>query len=967
MSQGTAKITSLQAIQVFGGLTAFLLLAILAGGIRTNYRTQLDAAQHRAGELASNAARMVEGPLRSSANAVVAFAEENRRLYQAVPEHADALLQDVASGIRRRQPQLQDLVAMPIAPTPGVSSDLRDADLARCLSAASATILPCFGTIEDRARTQVLPVATPLDDRRWIVGYIDMAALKRVLEHLQTQTGQKSSLAIIDSHGTTLISNGPAQTNAAAPSQEGIHWFRGNAPIEATAPIASYPFSVRVWITSREALNPWYRQIIVAALFYVFYLLAFTYVWVLVSRASKAQRHYLKSMQTAAHDLRLAQHVGRTAIWSLNDHAQRFQCSKDVEGIFGLSPGQTTVTVEEFFAVVLPSDRAPLTEQVLAAWKMGTPLHTEFRIRHSDGSLRRLSASGKAVRDEAGKKRMTGTVVDVTEQWEARQRQEESEQRFAALFEQHPLPFWTFDESTLRFLEVNAAAVRSYGYTREEFLAMTILDIRDRQDRAEVIADLAEDEDVRRQPRIWTHRRKDGSPIDVRIHSAGIVFDGRPARMVLAEDVTAHLADERELAYRASHDLTTGLPNQRALMEWMEILIASNASFEMAYLQLLGMDAIADTFGINVAADILQTVSARLAQLTGNGFLATVTHEAFVFAVASGHLTESTLKNLVDCVTEPLYYEDTQHQLSVLIGVAAHPQDGSQSDVLLSRTALAAHAHLRSDQPVHHFEPALAHASRERLNFAARLRQAVKHHEFELHYQVIADLADRRVIGLEALVRWPQGDGTFIPPASFIPVCEEAGLIVPLGRWVLNQAAKASRQLREAGFNDLSIGINVSAAELRSGDLVASLRAARDAFALPDNALHIELTESSLIEHRDRAIMVMKQLRAMGVMIALDDFGTGFSSLSYLSDLPIDTLKIDQAFIRNVDWEVRSAAICDAIIALGKSLKVNIVAEGVESALQYQWLHAHGCDGAQGYYLGKPEPLAALLAQWSAK
>lgn len=965
MNQDASKTTSLQAIRMFGGLIAVLLLAVLAAGIRTTHRIQLDAAQHRAGELASNAARIVEGPLRSSTNAVIAFAEESRRMHRVVPEHADALLQDIASGIRRRQSQLQDLVVIPTAPRSGASSGQGVSDAARCTNIEAP--LPCFGTVENRAQTQVIPVATPLDDRQWVVGYIDVAALARMLRHLQTQTNEKSSLAIVDHRGITVVGQGAAATNAAAGSHDGDTWPRGDTPIEATVPIGAYPFSARVWISSREALWPWYRQIIAASLFYLFYLSAFAYVLMVVSRASRAQRHYLKSLQTAAHDLRLAQHVGRTAIWSLTDHAQRFQCSDDVGSIFGLPPEQTTATLEEFFAVVFPSDRTSLIEQVRTAWKNGTPLRTEFRIHHPDGSLRRLSASGEAVRDEAGEKRMTGTVVDVTEQWEARQRQEESEQRFTVLFEQHPLPFWTFDASTLRFLEVNAAAVRSYGYTREEFLAMSILDIRDPQDRGEVITDLTTPEEGTQPQRIWTHRRKNGSPIEVRIHSAGIVFDGRPARMVLAEDVTAHLADERELAYRASHDLTTGLPNQRALMEWMDVLIAGGTSFEVAYLQLLGMDAIADTFGINVAADILQTVSARLTQLAGSGFLAAVTHEAFVYAVTAGALTEATLKTFVDRVAEPLHYEDTQHQLSVLIGVACHPQDGTQSDVLLGRAALAAHAHLRSDQPVHHFKPALAHASRERLNFAARLRHAIKHHDFELHYQVITQLADRRTIGLEALIRWPQGDGTFISPASFIPMCEEAGLIVPLGRWVLSEAAKASRELREAGFNDLNIGINVSAAELRAGDLVASLRATRDAFALPDDALYIELTESSLIEQRDRAIMVMKQLRAMGFTIALDDFGTGFSSLSYLRDLPIDTLKIDQTFIRNVDWDARSAAICDAIIALGKSLKVNIVAEGVESALQYQWLHAHGCDGAQGYYLGKPEPLPALLAQWSAR
>lgn len=159
--------------------------------------------------------------------------------------------------------------------------------------------------------------------------------------------------------------------------------------------------------------------------------------------------------------------------------------------------------------------------------------------------------------------------------------------------------------------------------------------------------------------------------------------------------------------------------------------------------------------------------------------------------------------------------------------------------------------------------------------------------------------------------------------------------------------------------------MNISPAELRSSDLVASLRAVREAYSVTDDAIVIELTESSLIEHEDKAIAVMRQLRSDGVAIALDDFGTGFSSLSYLRDLPIDILKIDQAFVRSVDIDARSATICEAIIALGKRLKVRVVAEGVERAAQYRWLYMHGCDGAQGFYLSRPERLSALLERWT--
>jgi EAL domain-containing protein (putative c-di-GMP-specific phosphodiesterase class I)/GGDEF domain-containing protein len=397
----------------------------------------------------------------------------------------------------------------------------------------------------------------------------------------------------------------------------------------------------------------------------------------------------------------------------------------------------------------------------------------------------------------------------------------------------------------------------------------------------------------------------------------------------------------------------------------MEALIAVGHKFGIAYLQLVGMDAIADVFGIHVPRGLLQAMAARLEKHVGAGeFLATINHESFALVAPWDRMDEAALQALVQCAVEPLYYEDTQHQLDIVIGVAGHPQDGLQSDVLFGRAALAAHAHLRSDRSVHYFEASLARKTKERLHFAARLRRAVKRREFEMYFQPVAHGRDMRLIGLEALIRWPQKDGSFIPPSTFIPLCEESGLIVPLGQWALQQVAAASACLRDAGFGGIPIGVNISPTQLRGSSLLANLRAARDQYALAADAIYIELTESCLLEHRERAIEVMEQLRADGVRVALDDFGTGFSSLSYLRDLPIDTLKIDQAFVRDVDSDARSATICEAIIGLGKSLGIRVIAEGVERFAQYQWLREHGCDGAQGFYLGRPGPLEDVLARW---
>jgi EAL domain-containing protein (putative c-di-GMP-specific phosphodiesterase class I) len=255
----------------------------------------------------------------------------------------------------------------------------------------------------------------------------------------------------------------------------------------------------------------------------------------------------------------------------------------------------------------------------------------------------------------------------------------------------------------------------------------------------------------------------------------------------------------------------------------------------------------------------------------------------------------------------------------------------------------------------------------ERLRLAGRIHQAIARQEFELHFQPIlrADTGAPRL--LEALIRWPQDDGSFIAPDQFIQLCEDTGLILPLGRWVMQAAAQARRQLALHGWADLPVAVNVSALQFFDGDLVADLVQACAAAGLAADGLHLELTESSLMRQPQQALDVLRQLRALGVGVALDDVGTGFSSMAYLRDLPLDTLKIDRSFVAEVDRDARNASICEALLTLGRSLGLQVVAEGVENDAQLQWLRAHGCDQVQGYLLGRPAPLAQVLAALGAR
>jgi EAL domain-containing protein (putative c-di-GMP-specific phosphodiesterase class I) len=260
------------------------------------------------------------------------------------------------------------------------------------------------------------------------------------------------------------------------------------------------------------------------------------------------------------------------------------------------------------------------------------------------------------------------------------------------------------------------------------------------------------------------------------------------------------------------------------------------------------------------------------------------------------------------------------------------------------------------------YSPAFDRAAGERLQLVSRLHEAIENEEFELFFQPLFDVATRAPLGMEALIRWRHPQRGLVPPGEFIPVCEDSGLIVPLGRWVLREAARHHALLVEAGWPQLSVAVNVSALQFLSGNLLDEIPSLYREFALPAGFLELELTESLVMENPEDVIATMQALRARGVAISIDDFGTGYSSMAYLHRLPVDKLKIDRSFVAGVETTMHNAAICESIIALSRNFGLKVIAEGVETEAQLAWLQANGCDEAQGYLLARPAPFAEMLS-----
>ncbi|HBK47621.1 MAG TPA: hypothetical protein DDZ67_14565 [Xanthomonadaceae bacterium] len=373
---------------------------------------------------------------------------------------------------------------------------------------------------------------------------------------------------------------------------------------------------------------------------------------------------------------------------------------------------------------------------------------------------------------------------------------------------------------------------------------------------------------------------------------------------------------------------------------------------------------IGDTLGREVGEEVLLQLCRELqARVDGHGWIAFQPAEDFVVAIDDRHDADALIEMLATLLSGPVRGRDSMHQLDVHIGVARFRADAADAEDVIGKAAQAAHAARERGVLVTRFDNAIAARLSERLRMVGRLHEAIDRGEFELHYQPIQHARDRRPVALEALLRWRRPDGGMVQPDEFIQLCEDTGLIVPLGRWVIGQAARDQRRLADAGWPDLAIAINVSALQFLNTDLAADVGAAINEHGLGRGALHVELTESSLMRDPELALRTMHELHAQGVCISLDDFGTGFSSMSYLQNMPLDSLKIDRSFVTDVDTNARNASICRALLTLGHNLGLKVIAEGVETQAQYDWLSDNGCDQVQGFLLGRPGPFEQVVGQ----
>ncbi|MDP9142296.1 MAG: EAL domain-containing protein, partial [Pseudomonadota bacterium] len=459
--------------------------------------------------------------------------------------------------------------------------------------------------------------------------------------------------------------------------------------------------------------------------------------------------------------------------------------------------------------------------------------------------------------------------------------------------------------------------------------------------------------------------RRDGVESSIE-DSAAPIHDRRgtvTGAVMVFHDVTTARALSLRMAYLAQHDSLTDLPNRILLADRLKqaMALAHRARRQLALL-FLDMDRfkhINDSLGHTIGDRLLQSVATRLrACVRSSDTVSRQGGDEFVILlsdIARPADAEISAEKILVALASPHSVDHHNLYVSASIGIATFPDDGVDADTLLQHADLAMYqAKANGRNNVQFFKAAMNARAVERHSVEDGLRKALERNEFELCYQPKVNLATGAMIGVEALIRWRHPLRGLVPPAQFIPIAEECGLIVDIGRWVLREACRQARAWQDAGLPPTCLAINISPVELRTKDFVAGVRAILTDTGLDPRCLEIEVTETYLMEASGSTGKVLRALKDMGLQIALDDFGTGYSSLSFLRRFPIDTLKIDRSFVRDMTTDADDASIVRAVIGMGESLHLQVVAEGVETREQLAFLRRHSCPAGQGLHLGRP-------------
>jgi len=586
--------------------------------------------------------------------------------------------------------------------------------------------------------------------------------------------------------------------------------------------------------------------------------------------------------------------------------------------------------------------------------------------KRSGGPLITVTVSVTALRSEDGN--ITGFLHVATDITERKQAEELLRKHFAAMTAS--MDGIGILSDRLEFTYVNDSLARLFDYPdHAQMIGRSICDLYDPQEQVRLITSIVP---VVEQQGRWrgeaTGVRRDGVSFPQEMSLTAIAGGGM---VCVVRDVTERTYAEEQIKHLAYHDALTNLPNRLLFKDRLTVAL-SHAQREGARLAVLFLDldrfkVINDSLGHNIGDQLLQAVAARVqACVRESDTVARLGGDEFTVLLPRLQRSEDAVPvaaKITEAVRYPFHIEGREFFMTTSIGISLFPEDGTDAETLIKNADTAMYQAKEVGRDNYQLFNALVNAKAlQRIALEHGLRKALSNNEMAVHYQPIFDLRSGRITGMEALLRWTHPEMGKIPPASFIPLAEATGVMIPIGTWALREACRQAKEWHAAGHDDLSLAVNLSVTQLQQTDLVDRVRAILDETGFPAQLLELEITESSAMQSPELSIRTLFELKKLGLRISVDDFGTGHSSLSYLKRFPIDTLKIDQSFVRDITSDPDTAAIVTAIIAMAHSLRLKVIAEGVEFSEQANFLTSHGCDQLQGYLVTPPIPADEFLA-----
>ena len=689
----------------------------------------------------------------------------------------------------------------------------------------------------------------------------------------------------------------------------------------------------------------------------------------LIERQQGANR-----LQVSEANLAKAQQIAQLGYWDWHIPENTLFWSDEVYRIFGLTPTEIPSTYDNFLRYVHIDDHAKVQEAVDRSLSSRAPYSIDHRIVRQGGALRVVHEQGEVAFAADGQpERMFGTVQDIT-----LLKQSEQQLALAARVFDNSIEGITITDANGVIQSVNRAFTLITGYTPEEAVGQRPSILKsDRHDGAfyqtmwQSLRDSGHWEGE-----IW-NRKKSGEvyPEWLTITAITDDFGQLSHHVAIFHDMSEIRSIEEQLRFQTNHDALTSLPNRTLLLDRLAVAVTHAQTMGklvgVLTLDLDNFKHVNDSLGHTVGDFLLQQVAERL-----KGCMAPDTTVARLggddFAILIEQLDNEqeavrTAQTIITAFSGPFDLAVYETVVTVSIGISFFPADGTDADGLLKNAELAMYRAKQEGKNTYQlFTSAMNAQVVHRLSLENSLRKALERHEFLVYHQPKVELATGRIAGMEALVRWRTGDGRLIPPLDFIPLAEETGLIVPIGEEVLRQSCLAAREWLHEHDDRLLLSVNLSPRQFKQENLLASVTAILAETSFPPDRLELEITESAVMANEEAAIALLLQLKKLGVRLALDDFGTGYSSLHYLRKLPFDTIKMDRSFVKDLPDDLSSAAIATTILTLAHNLEMDVVAEGVETVEQLEFLRSRNCGQIQGYLFSPPVPadnFAAMLCE----